>query len=112
MHAGNLQRNTVVTPVAKSRAKPKSKKPKLRAGPIAVKRGQIYQYRPAKKGAHMKYLRIVGIQGKNNPPPTATYRQITRSGRLIKPQKSLPIMTWLQWNGKAWDLGFGELVEE
>ncbi len=90
----------------------KVRKPKVRPL-IAVQSGQVYSYRPSKKGAHTKYLRIVSVSGGNTSrgsQPRVGYRQVSKSGKLVSPKKSEPIRSWLQWNGKQWVLPFGELV--
>jgi hypothetical protein len=82
---------------------------------VAVHRGQVYKYKPNKKGAHTKYIRIVGVSKiglEDGHAPRPTYRQVSKSGNLTKPKKSQPHRTSLSWDGQQWVMPFGELVEE
>jgi hypothetical protein len=72
-----------------------------------VKAGQVYRYRPANKGAHLKYLKITRVS--RGMQPKASYRLITRSGRRKQPSHSQVV--WLTWDGKQWAMPYGELIE-
>jgi len=76
-----------------------------------VKKGQVYQYKPNKKGARLKFFKIVGVS--KGQQPKASYRQITKSGALVpKKHKWEPNIStaWLSWNGTQWAFPFGHLV--
>ena len=69
---------------------------------MLVSRGQVYASRPDRHGARERFIAIVGLS--RGQQPRATWREVTRTGRLKNRKSGAPVTTFLTCVDGSWQM--------